>query len=124
NEFNNGTSLEQGALTLNIRNSIIYNKRENAIVFKPTSGQIFNYQIQNSLLKYGTNAGFNFDSNPNVINSLKNDDPKFQNYFTKKLNLRLKDESPAKGKGNVAVATTVPLDIVKVSRVVNPSLGA
>jgi len=124
NEFNNGTSLEQGALTLNIRNSIIYNKRENAIVFKPTSGQIFNYQIQNSLLKHGTNAGFNFDSNPNVINSLKNEDPKFQNYFTEKLNLRLKDDSPAKGKGNTAVAATVPLDIVKISRVVNPSLGA
>ncbi|SFI99394.1 hypothetical protein SAMN05421638_1741 [Kaistella treverensis] len=124
NEFNNGTSPEQGALTLNIRNSIIYNKRENAIVFKPTSGQIFNYQIQNSLLKYGTNAGFNFDSNQNVINSLKNEDPKFQNYFTEKLNLRLKDDSPAKGKGNTAVAATVALDIVKVSRLVNPSLGA
>jgi hypothetical protein len=76
------------------------------------------------LLKYGTSAGVNFDSNANVINSLKNEDPKFQNYFTEKLNLRLKDDSPAKGKGNTAVAATVPLDIVKVSRVVNPSLGA
>ena len=124
NEFNNGTSPEQGALTLNIRNSIIYNKRENAVVFKPTSGQVFNYQIQNSLLKYGTNAGFNFDSNPHVINSIKNEDPKFQNYFTEKLNLRLKDDSPAKGKGNIAVAAMVPLDIVNISRLVNPSLGA
>ncbi|WP_226063243.1 hypothetical protein [Kaistella polysaccharea] len=124
NEYNNGTTAEQGALTLNIRNSIIYNNRDNAVIFKPTSGQIFNYQIQNTLLKYGTNAGFTFDGNSNILNSIKNEDPKFQNYFTEKMNLRLKDDSPAKGKGNITVAATIPFDLMKISRITNPTLGA
>ena len=119
NEYNNGTSTEQGALTLNIKNSIIYNDNDNAVVFKPTAGQTFNYTFQNSLLKYGSTANYNIDAA-----SIKNQDPKFQNYFTQKMNLRLKDDSPAKGKGNVATAATVPFDIVKVSRTVTPSMGA
>ncbi len=118
NEYNNGTSTEQGALTLNIKNSIIYNDNDNAVVFKPTAGQTFNYTFQNSLLKYGSTANYNIDAA-----SIKNQDPKFQNYFTQKMNLRLKDDSPAKGKGNVATAATVPFDIVKVSRTVTPSMG-
>ena len=119
NEYNNGISAEQGALTLNIKNSIIYNDNDNAVVFKPTAGQTFNYTFQNSLLKYGSTANYNIDAA-----SIKNQDPKFQNYFTQKMNLRLKDDSPAKGKGNVATAATVPFDIVKVSRTVTPSMGA
>ena len=119
NEYNNGTSTEQGALTLNIKNSIIYNDNDNAVVFKPTAGQTFNYTFQNSLLKYGSTANYNIDAA-----SIKNQDPQFQNYFTQKMNLRLKDGSPAKGKGNVATAATVPFDIVKVSRTVAPSMGA
>ena len=124
NELKTETATEQGALNLNIRNSIVYGSKENAAVFKATQGQIFNYTIQNSLFKYGTDAGFTFDGNPNVINSIKNDDPKFQNYFTQKLNLRVKADSPAKGKGDVAIASTVPLDIVKVSRTSSPTMGA
>ena len=119
NEYTNGTSTDQGALTLNIKNSIIYTDNDNAVLFKPTAGQAFNYTFQNSLLKYGSGANYNVDAS-----SIKNQDPKFQNYFTQKMNLRLKEDSPAKGKGNVAVAATVPMDIVKVPRTVTPSMGA
>lgn len=119
NEYDNGTSIEQGALTLNIKNSIIYSDKDNAVVFKPTSGQSFNYSFQNSLLKYGSTANYTVDAG-----SIKNQDPKFVNYFTYKMNLRLKADSPAKGKGNIATAATVPLDILKTSRLVNPSMGA
>ena len=124
NEYQNGTSLENAALTLNLRNSIVYSDKDNAVVFKPTSGQTFNYVIQNSLLKYGSNAGFNFDGNANITGSIKNEDPKFENYFTQKMNLRVKDDSPARGKGNIAAAQAVPLDIVKNSRLSSPTLGA
>ena len=119
NEYDNGTSMEQGPLTLNIKNSIIYTDNDNAVLFKPTAGQTFNYSFQTSLLKYGSIANYTLDGG-----SIKNQDPKFQNYFTQKMNLRLKDDSPAKGKGNSAVAATVPVDIVKVSRTTNPSMGA
>lgn len=119
NEYDNGTSVERGPLTLNITNSIIYTDKDNAVVLKPTSGQTFNYTFLNSLVKYGPEATYNIGAG-----SIKNEDPKFQNYFTQKMNLRLKADSPAKGKANTAAAATVPLDIVKVVRTASPSMGA
>lgn len=126
NEFTNATGgTENGALTLNIRNSILFGQAEHSINFKPTSGQTFSYTILNSLLKHSaTNAGYNFDGNAAIVNSIKNEDPKFENYFTQKLNLRVKAVSIARGKGNLAAANTIPLDIQKISRVVNPTIGA
>lgn len=124
NEYQNKTGLEQGPLNLQLHNTIVYTDKENGTIFKPTAGQAFNYLIQNSLLKYGGDAGFAFDGNSNIVNSIKNQDPKFQHYFTQKLNLRLKDDSPAKGKGNLQTAQTAPLDLVKVSRLTAPTIGA
>ncbi|MDH6251267.1 hypothetical protein M2347_000994 [Chryseobacterium sp. H1D6B] len=128
NEWKNDTGqTEQGALqNFNLKNSIVYSDRDNAVNFEQTPGQQFSFLIQNCLLKYSTisEAGFDFASTSNVIQSIKNEDPQFVNYFTAKLNLRVKQTSPARGKGNTAVAATVPLDIVNVSRTSNPTLGA
>ena len=124
NEYKNGSTTEQGALNFNLKNSIVYTDRSNTVQLKPTSGQTFSYLFENCLLKYDTSAGFAFDNNSSVINSLKNNDPKFENYFTEKLNLRVKTDSPAKGKGKTATAQAAPLDIVKVSRTTNPTIGA
>ncbi|WP_312306156.1 hypothetical protein [Chryseobacterium sp.] len=128
NEWKNDAGqTEQGALQqLNIRNSIVYSDRDNAIHFEQTPGQQFEFLIQNCLLKYsGTSeAGFPFDNNVNVVQSIKNEDPQFVNYFMAKMNLRVKTTSPAKGKGNTTVAGNVPFDIVNVSRTTSPTLGA
>jgi len=118
NEYMNGTSMENGPLNLRVNNSIIYGTAENMVELKQTSGQPFTTEFNYSLLKYGTKATYA------TANSIKNQDPKFVNYFTQKMNLRVKDDSPAKGKGNAAVAGTVPLDIVKVSRISSPTIGA
>ena len=125
NEYVNGTTTELGALNFNLKNSIVYSDKSTAILLKPISGQTFTYLIENSLLKYSfQNAGFNFDGNPSVVNSIQNQDPKFENYFTQKLNLRVKADSPAKGKGKVSTAALVPLDVVKVNRTASPTIGA
>ena len=125
NEWKNtsGTTLI-GGIKLNLKNSIVYGVNSNSILFNPKSGQNFNYTITNSLLKYTDQAGFVFDGNPNVINSLKNEDPKFLFPYISKMNMRLGEGSPAKNKGNVTIANTVPKDLVGVSRTSNPSLGA
>lgn len=127
NEYQNPSGgTENGALTLNIKNSILYSESDNSVVFKPISGQTFSYNILNSLLKYkdATSAGFSFVGNANIINSIQNQNPLFVNYYTQKLNLRVKADSPARGKGNLAAANSVPLDIQEISRTVNPTLGA
>ena len=118
NEFQNGASLENGPLNLKVNNSIIYGSAENMVELKQTAGQTFTTEFNYSLLKYGSKATYA------AANSIKNQDPKFVNYFTQKMNLRVRDDSPAKGKGNAAVAGTVPLDIVKVSRISSPTIGA
>ncbi len=118
NEYQNGTVLENGPLSLKVNNSIIYGSAENMVELKPTSGQTFSTEFNYSLLKYGTKATYA------TTNSITNKDPKFVNYFTQKMNLRVNEDSPAKGKGSPAVAATVPLDIVKISRTASPTMGA
>lgn len=122
--INSSGQTETAPLSLNIGNSILYTKSANALQLKPVSGQTFNYQVRNSLLKYDVGAGFNFDTSPGIINSFKNTDPAFLNYYTEKMNLRVAADSYAKGKGSASIAATVPLDIVKISRTSNPTLGA
>ncbi len=126
NEWKNESNqTEQGALIINVRNSIVYSDRENAVFFEQTPGQLLNFTIENCLLKYSnqSEAGF-MDTAPSVIQLVKNQDPLFVNYFAAQMNLRVKQNSPAIGKGSTAVAATVPTDIAGISRTSNPTLGA
>ena len=116
--------MENANLELNIRNSIIYGKKENSILFEPVSGYNFNYLISHSLIKYNNKAGYNFDTNSQIINSIKNENPKFLNHTIAKMNLRTANDSPAKKKGNASTAAGVPQDIKGVSRTSNPTIGA
>lgn len=130
NEWTNDNGqIDYGALqNLSILNSIVYSDRENSVHLEQAGMYQFNYLIQNSLIKYSdvSGAGFLFENNPtnSVIQSIKNQDPRFMNYFAAKMNLRVKADSPAKNKGNVTIANTVPTDIVGVSRTTSPTLGA
>lgn len=90
---------EYGALTLNVQNSILYTGRSNAIQLAPTTGQSFQYTFANLLFNMDSTAGFEFEGNTNISNTIKNEDPLFINYYITKMNLRLKDNSPIKGKG-------------------------
>lgn len=123
---NDNNQTEYGALTLDVRNSILYTGAYNAVVLKPSSGQTFNYKLQNCLLNYenSTLAGFNFDGNSSVINCLRNLNPKFAQTGTKELNLKVANDSPAKLKGSSAFVAQVPLDIVKNTRSTPPTIGA
>ncbi|OVE60175.1 hypothetical protein [Chryseobacterium mucoviscidosis] len=127
NEWTNASGVkEYGALIFNLRNSIVYSDRDNSVNFEQTPPNLFNFTIQNCLIKYsGTSeAGFDFNTSPGVIQSLKNLDPLFVNYFAAQMNLRVKQNSPAIGKGSTTVAATVPTDIANVSRTSNPTVGA
>jgi hypothetical protein len=127
NEWKNASGqTEQGALILNVKNSIVYSDRDNSVNLEKTMGQQFNFIFENCLLKYSneSESGFTFDGNPGIIQTLKNQDPLFVNYFAAQMNLRVKQTSPAIGKGSTAVAATIPTDIANVSRTSNPTLGA
>ncbi len=128
NEWQNASNqTENGDLVqLNLWNSIFYSDRDNAINLEKTPSNVFNWQIQGCLVKYSNSneAGFQFDNMPNVIASIKNQEPKFMNYFASLQNLRVKADSPAKNNAVAAIAGTIPLDIAGVSRTSNPTIGA
>lgn len=120
NTWSNNGQEYNGPLTFNLTNSIVHGIKSNAMVLAPKSGQTFSYKIQNSLIKHGDDAGYSFDGNANIINSIKNTDPKFANYHIQKMNLRVKADSPAKNK-----ALPIPgTDIVGMTRSINPTMGA
>ncbi len=92
--------------------------------FSPVSGQTFEYSVDSSLLNIGDHSGFSFENNTSITNSLNKEDPKFLNYYIQKMNLRVADDSPAKGLGNITAAQLVPKDIKGMGRTVYPTAGA
>lgn len=111
---------EIGDFKLNANNSIIYGDTPDMISINKSNGNVlaFQYEFKNSLLKFTSNSGLTI-GNTNTAN----EDPKFQNYFTQKMNLRVKEDSPARKKGtNLGTATAQ--DIVKTTRTYPATLGA
>lgn len=111
---------EIGDFKLNVNNSIVYGDTPDMISINKSNGNVlaFQYEFKNSLLKFTSNSGLTI-GNTNTAN----EDPKFQNYFTQKMNFRVKEDSPARKKGtNLGTATAQ--DIVKTTRTYPATLGA
>jgi len=119
NVYQNNDELLVGNPTINLNNSIIYGDVLDMISYSKVEGGSFIANINNSLLKISSNAGFT----PIGNNIIRNEDPKFQNYFIQKMNLRVKADSKAKGNGKPI--TGITRDIVNNPRDVNkPTIGA
>lgn len=115
---------ETADLQLILKNSIAYTQKNNAIKLVKNDKAQLNYSFENSLIKYHTDAGYSWDNNPLIINSFINVNPLFINHHTSKMNLRTAPSSPTKGKGKVATAQLVPMDIKKTPRTTLPTIGA
>ena len=85
-----------------------------------SAGTAINARFDNTLMKLSSNSAFN----PIGSDIIKNEDPKFQNYFTQKMNLRVKDDSPAKKKGTNLNNNNTTKDIVGITRTYPATLGA
>ena len=119
NFYQNGTEIFNGNTTLIVNNSIIYGDTLDMITYNDvTNAGTFNATFNNSSLKQSANAAFK----PTGSNIFLNEDPEFQNYFTQKMNLRVKANSKARGKG--VFDTNVPQDIVGLNRVNPITIGA
>jgi len=117
-----GTS---GELNLVLQNTLLYSPRSNALVLDAENDLNLNYLIQNCLLNYDSSyAKFSFDNNPKIIASIQNEDPKFIHPYIEKMNLRVSEDSPAKGKGNTTIAQQVPKDFTNTDRTHSPTIGA
>lgn len=120
NVYQNDDELITGNTILRVNNSIIYGDTPEMISLNEiANGGTINARFDNSLLKLSASSSFN----PIGDNIIKNEDPKFQNYFTQKMNLRVKADSPAKVKGINATGITAS-DIVGNPRGAQPTIGA
>jgi len=117
---NENGELESGLVTLAVKNSIIYGDTLDLVSLSNNSaGTAISARFDNTLLKLSSNSAFN----PIGDNIIKNEDPKFQNYFTQKMNLRVKADSKAKGNGKPIVG--IPKDIVgNLRSTTTPTIGA
>ncbi len=109
-------------------NCIIYGSNQvEFLVNRASAGNIFNYQLNNCLLKFN-NVGNQFTNNPDYQfndgvhynNITQNQNPQF--YKASKNKLNIKETSAAIGLGSTNYF--VPLDILGVSRTSPPDLGA
>lgn len=120
NLYQNGEELITGNPILNVNNSIIYGDTTDMISYKSMDGGSFVRNFTNVLLKQNERAGIIF-SGQNIFN----EDPKFQNYFTQKMNLRVKAGSPAMGKGTQLPSNIFTIkDIAGITRMYPATLGA
>ncbi|MDP9957318.1 hypothetical protein J2X97_002987 [Epilithonimonas hungarica] len=112
---------EIGDFELNVNNSIIYGDTPDMITINKSNGNVltFQYEFRNSLLKFTSNSGLTI-GNTNTAN----EDPEFQNYFTQKMNLRVKANSKARSKGTNLNTPITATDIVGITRTYPATLGA
>ena len=101
-------------------NCIIYGNKQNEISFDENDGATFQYTFDHSLVK----TDQNISPNPDFINVLINQDPKFVN--TTKYNFKLDTLSPAIDAGDINYGQSYPFDIEGNSRISDeaPDIGA
>ncbi len=113
----------------NFTNCIIYGNENIEFLLDPIEGAAFNFNFNTSLLRFNDPNG-NFDSNPNydfsnstLYNNIITDgSPDFKD---SSLNLMMiGEESAGNNIGDVNAALQIPFDLLGVSRVTSPDIGA
>jgi hypothetical protein len=112
----------------NFTNCIIEGNNNIEFVLDKVDGSLFNYSIKNSLIRFDDVNDTYIDvfeldfSTSNYMNILQNGIPNFRN--TSLNDFIIGQDSDAINKGNTTGTNQVPFDILGISRVLNPDLGA
>ncbi len=106
---------------ITIYNSILWNDN-NAVIIE-TGATAFPL-FQNCLIKFDPNIAGYSNLGSSFQNCLFNLDPKFISTKASALNMRIANNSPAKAKANPTISQQVASDILGISRLSNPSIGA
>ncbi|PCI10645.1 MAG: hypothetical protein COB73_03220 [Flavobacteriaceae bacterium] len=116
-------------LEANFTNCIIYGANNIELIVDKVEGSIFNYNFKNNLVRFDDyNNSFdgipeyNFDDVTHYQNNIFNEDPNFREPYEN--DLIIGDESAGKNMADTSGASQVPLDILGVSRISTPDIGA
>jgi len=96
-------------------NCIVYGNIEEELAIEKDNSAAFNFKLENCLIR----TSLQHDS---LVNCIRNKDPLFKDAFLN--DYRLKENSPAIGKGKPEIGQSVPWDYWGVSRLPIPDLGA
>ena len=110
-------------------NCIIYGNEKQELYLNQNENATFNFEFRNCLIRFEDSAGsfsneplYNFTNEDHYREIILNENPFFWN--ANENNLRLQAGSPAIDFGNISTANEVPFDILQVSRIPEPDLGA
>ena len=113
----------------NFTNCIIEGNQSIEFFLEKSEGTLFNYNFKNNLLKFDDtndrfkdNPLFDFTDNTKYQNNIFNGNPDFKN--TASNSLIIGQESDAINKADTNASVQVPFDILGVSRLASPDIGA
>ncbi len=113
----------------NFSNCIIDGNQNIEFVVDKNDGALFNFNVQNSMLKFDTedndvlnNPLFDFNNTALYQNPILNGIVNFKD--TRTNNLIIGQDSEANGNADITTAITVPFDILGVNRAITPDIGA
>ncbi len=116
-------------LAANFTNCMIYGNNNIELILDKVEGAQFNYNFKNNLIKFddfnNNFAGvpeYNFDDVSNYQNNIFNEDPNFREPYEN--DLIIGAESAGNDKADMIGASQVPQDILGVSRITTPDIGA
>ncbi len=128
-ETSDGQLITSDLVAADFSNSIIYGNNNIELLLEASDQSAFNYTFRNTLLRFddsfvsiGDGPLYDFDDPDRYQNILLNMAPSFKDPQNNEFFIG--DDSPAKGQGDTEVAQQVPLDLLGVSRIASPDLGA
>ncbi len=112
----------------NFNNCIIYGNDNPEFLLDENDGSAFNFKFTNCLMRFEntsnlpTGPNYDFTNAALYENIILNEDPNFMDPQNNKLIIG--ESTATNGRGNATFANQVPLDILNVSRLGAPDLGA
>lgn len=131
------TSIENNAeiivpnnlIEANFTNCIIYGNSNIELILNKVDGATFNYNFKNNLMKFDDYnniyidiSEYDFTDMTHFENNILNEEPNFKSPY--KNELIIGQESAGNNNANNLGASQVPLDILGVSRITPPDIGA
>lgn len=127
---NNSSSVQvRDLMAANFTNCIMDGNKKIEFLLEKVEGTEFNYNFLNCLLKFEDTSG-NFQDNPlydfedsaNYQNNIFNGIADFKNIYTNEFIIGQKSDAIA--NANPTAAAQIPLDLLGISRVLNPDIGS
>ena len=124
-----GEELVNDLVAANFTNCIIEGNQNIEFLLKKNDQAAFNFNFKNNMLRFFDPGGnlansplYDFEDTEKYQNNIFNGEPDFQN--VNENSFLIGDLSDAKGNADQQAAQQVPFDLLGVSRIVSPDMGA